>query len=449
VNATETAVSKRLYRAATVFSALFFLLAGLFLIWFWEIRGVRHLAANLLGTYLFVWAVVLVHCPAARRELHVRFALLTITLGLVGATLEALSLSGLVDYRILFGDTRAGWYHSDNLLDEELLFTRRPHLEVSGTGRGNISSVFCLPEKDFPTHTYNVQYDYNGFRNANDLETASIAVVGDSYIEAIAIPYEETFSQQLAQLSGEPVANLALSDYGPQQQLAVLRRFGLPLDPEVIVWAFYEGNDLNDIEDYDQALEQLRREGANTGGTARDRSFTKNALNAVYRLIDRCKPWSGARRYAGGFRAADGRELRMYFIDAPNPLEASELAALRRLREILAQAYELSAQGEARLVLLYIPAKYRVYESFLDLPTSSELADWGISDLPDRLETMVRDVSPDIGFVDLTAPFLAAAEQGAVLYRPDDTHWTPEGHRLAADALWTYLSRPEGVEIER
>jgi hypothetical protein len=228
-----------------------------------------------------------------------------------------------------------------------------------------------------------------------------------------------------------------------------LRRFAVPLDPNVIVWAFYESNDLNDIEDYEQAAEQLRKARRNANATARDRSFAKNALNAVYRLIDKCEPWPGAQRHVGEFRAADGRELQMYFIDAPAPLEAPELAALRQLREILARANELSAQSGARLVILYIPAKYRVYGSLLNLPASSELMEWSHSDLPARLETLVHEVSPEIGFVDLTPPFVSAAARGRVLYFADDTHWTPEAHRLAAEMLWTFLSQRESEEIER
>ena len=268
-------------------------------------------------------------------------------------------------------------------------------------------------------------------------------------MEAIRIPHEETLSQQVARLSGAPVANLALGGYGPQQQVAVLRRFALPLDPEVIVWAFYEGNDLKDIEETEQAAEQPWTGRPNTSPTARDRSFAKNALHMVYRLIDRCKPWPGAQRYVGEFRAADGLELQMYFIDAPAPLEAPELAALRRLREILARAHELAAQSGARLVILYVPTKYRVYGSFLDLPVSSELLEWSLSDLPVRLETLLREVSPEIGFVDLTLPFVSAAARGRVLYRTDDTHWTPEAHRLAAETLWTFLSHRDSEEIER
>ena len=446
----RTTVSNRIYRGASVLSALFFVLGGLLLIWFWEVRGVRHLAANLLGTYLLVWAVVLVHSHTSRCELHLRFALTTVALGLLGATLEAFSLTGLIDYQALFGNAEFGGRNHENVFfEEEQFHTRRPHLELSGTQQGNISTIFCLPADDFPTYPYDLRYDHNGFRNEDDLAAASIVVLGDSYMEAIRIPYEETLSRQVARLSGVPVANLALGGYGPQQQVAVLRRFALPLDPEVIVWAFYEGNDLKNIEDTEQAAEQLRTGRPNTSSTARDRSFAKNALHAVYRLIDKCKPWPGASRRVGEFRTADGRELQMYFIDGGRPLEATDLAALRRLREILARAHELSAESGTRLVVLYIPTKYRVYGSFLDLPVSSELLEWSHSDLPVRLETLVRQVSPEIGFVDLTLPFVSAAARGSVLYRADDTHWTPEAHQLAAETLWTFLSHGDGDEVER
>ena len=437
--------SSRVFRIASAVSALLFILCGLFILWIGDISGVRHLAAKIVATYLLFWAVAfLFSSGTARRELVVGFTLSALLLTILAALLEAPPLIGQLDSRKLFRTRiEAPWQKPENQFDEELLWRRRPFFEESGTAEGNISVSWCLPSALRSRYPYEVRYDGNGFRNEDNMTEAQIALVGDSYLEAADVPVQEILSSQLARLSGGPVANLGLGGYGPRQELILLRRFALPLDPDVIVWAFYEGNDLSDLEAYERFVRSLESGRLRATPTWRERSFARNALRALYGLLEGCKIWPGADRRVGVFRAADGRELRMYFLTKAHPLGPADLGALRSLGEVLARAYELSTQNGARLVILYVPMKYRVYGNFVDVPLASDLREWTNNDLPARVETLVREISPEIGFLDLTPPFVAGAGQGSVLYFADDTHWTAEGHRVAAEALWTYLSPQE------
>ena len=83
-----------------------------------------------------------------------------------------------------------------------------------------------------PSRTVVIRYDRNGFRNAKTLETAEVVVIGDSYVEGYLMSDEHLLTTHLSKLQGMSVANLGHSGYGPQQELAVLRRFGLPLKPK-------------------------------------------------------------------------------------------------------------------------------------------------------------------------------------------------------------------------
>jgi len=40
---------------------------------------------------------------------------------------------------------------------------------------------------------------------------------------------------------------------------------------------------------------------------------------------------------------------------------------------------------------------------------------------------MLKELAPEIDFIDLTLPLREAAAQGVLTYLPDDTHWTTEG----------------------
>ncbi|MGH7286809.1 MAG: SGNH/GDSL hydrolase family protein, partial [Myxococcota bacterium] len=82
--------------------------------------------------------------------------------------------------------------------------------------------------------------------------TLRIAVLGDSYAEAMQVDREATFwavaERELAQcpaLAGRAVEaiNFGVSSYGTSQQLETLRHFVWDYDPDVEVVAFLTGND--------------------------------------------------------------------------------------------------------------------------------------------------------------------------------------------------------------
>lgn len=81
-----------------------------------------------------------------------------------------------------------------------------------------------------------------------------IAVVGDSFAEAMQVPYEECFcsvaERELARcpLDGRrvQVLDFGVSGYGTGQELAALRQQVWRYAPDVVMLAFFAGNDLSD-----------------------------------------------------------------------------------------------------------------------------------------------------------------------------------------------------------
>jgi hypothetical protein len=61
-------------------------------------------------------------------------------------------------------------------------------------------------------------------------------------------------------------------------------------------------------------------------------------------------------------------------------------------------------------------------------------------DLPKRVESTISNVSRRIEYVDLTPVFRAEAARGELIYRPDDIHWAPGSHRLAAEITMEVLA---------
>jgi hypothetical protein len=307
-----------------------------------------------------------------------------------------------------------------------------------------------------PWKTYHCDLwlDGDGFRNPPGRSLANVVVVGDSFIEAAQVAEPELMTAQFARLTGCTTANLGRSGYGPQQELAVLRRYALGRRPRTCVWAFSEGNDLQDVIAYESYRRDLHwilqgRRAESLYG----RSLTRNALALVIRQWVRPEPRRPARPYSGRFVDHSGRELAMYFAtgvqhgDGDPPLPRERAPELDRVRAILAEAHALCQRNQIEFVVLFIPSKFRVYRSVCAFDPDSPCLSWPVDGLPDALAAVAAAVSPDVKFLDLTPGLQAEAAEGALLYFPDDPHWTAEGHRAAAGALARFLrfSRSRGA----
>jgi hypothetical protein len=83
--------------------------------------------------------------------------------------------------------------------------------------------------------------------------------------------------------------------------------------------------------------------------------------------------------------------------------------------------------------------KFRVFHSFCRFPQESKCRDRVVSDLPERLQKAVGSISSEIGYLDLTPALMDAVKGGTLPCYPDDEHWSPEGHKVAAETINDYL----------
>jgi len=293
-----------------------------------------------------------------RIEIAVRFLLSIVSVIFVFGLLELLALTKIVDFRLVLGTPMDPWEHPDNLLDTKLLHIHRPHLLVRW---GDIE----------------YQYDQYGFRNESDLETLDIVVIGDSMIEGWNVSAADLMTAQLAKQMHRSVANLGQSWYGPQQELEVLQRYGLTLHPKTVVWVFFEGNDLYDWYRYKNAT----RDWANFSKqfhSFRRRSFTRNSVHAVRRLVDAALQ----QKMTGLFKESSGRLTRLHFWDAGHYLSEADLRALEEMRSAFREAYRLCRANGARFLVVFVPTNFRVYKAFMQFDPKAQRLNWVINDLP-------------------------------------------------------------------
>ena len=126
---------------------------------------------------------------------------------------------------------------------------------------------------------------------------------------------------------------------------------------------------------------------------------------------------------------------RQWFGYAGRVLSTQDLAALEITGTILEKAYEICQRERIALVVVFAPTKFRVYADICCFEQDSDIQTWTINDLPQRLRDRVHKISDEIRFFDLTSPLQDAARDGPLLYYSDDSHWSPEGHAIAARSI--------------
>jgi hypothetical protein len=440
INERPVSSSSRIGRIVVLLVGLIWIVA-IACLWWTLTPMPSHLLSNLLASYLLVWGGIAIIGRRPGSEVRKRFALMTSAIGLTLAGIELPAMVGMVDYGRLFPSNQIRPLHSrSNIPDPDLLHRRPAYFHDAGWTKGDLIVSTFTRVSSAPAYHYDVSYDRNGFRNATDLNQAEIAVVGDSFIEGGLVAYDSLMTSVLGRLRKCTVANLGQSQYGPRQERVVLERYAAPLKPRVCVWAFFEGNDLGDIARYDlvKAHWPPRPEPRSMG----DRSFSRNALTAFIRVagLDKSRYLDFLKR-SGTIRTPAGTQERLFFLYPGLPLSADDRTALNKLETILGSASEFCEHEKIRLVVVFIPTKFRVYQDMCTFAVDSPCAGWIRNELPETLRSMVARISPGIGYLDLTGPFREQAATRPLLYFADDTHWSPEGHKLAAELIDKYLSQ--------
>jgi hypothetical protein len=398
-------------------------------------------AVALITTYVGVWAVAIV-VSRNSRVMGLRAAATTLTMVAVLLILELPAGLKWVHWTIVF----RSWlgegvdYGTAYVLDKELGFRRIPNLRWTARPTSDIEQAYGLPRS--LRHTITFTYDRWGYRNPTELQRADVVLIGDSYVEGWYVSDEQTVASRLAARLGRPVANLGVAGYGTMQELRVLQGDALRRSPRVVVWFFFEGNDLYDDQHFENTLlatAPRAEDGTpHPEGFARDhgwarRSFVLNAFRLIRRVSHPVVP-NRAPYWALLSRPGESAE-RIYFFDyAGVPWTEFEEERWGKAKISFEKGIGLARDHGIALLLVYIPIKFRVYREVIQLPLGSPLHQWNAwAALPGKFSEFCAAAS--VACLNLTDPFQRAVRDGVAVYPLTDTHLSPEGNALAAEEI--------------
>ncbi len=292
--------------------------------------------------------------------------------------------------------------------------------------------------------------------------TRRVVILGDSFTEALGVPYESSYPALMGPLlnkAGQPTEVVALgtSSYGTVHEYLVCKRQAVGLEPDLVVLQMC----WNDFWDNTRGLSYQGRgpwaalspEGrveVIPPTTGRD-SEMANATSSWQRVASWLK-WNSAigfrlarlleGRATGGAAYARNNSGRK---DAIDPRHDGRLALAKQLTCLLLREMRDICRGSRARFAVYINpstlpvgGKPLIYEANLrteDFVLDPEIERWLLADV---LQFCQREGLECVWSRDLFEP---ARRSGLQVTPPDDPHWNSVGHRLVAQDLAQHVAQ--------
>ncbi|HEY1050578.1 MAG TPA: hypothetical protein VGE39_12505 [Prosthecobacter sp.] len=358
------------------------------------------------------------------------------------AAAEGICRIAKVDFNQLTGasgDPREGYPLCLRLPDRplgDIYFTRAGPLTWTGKPLSSFlrikhgTDAAYADEKEFTAY-----YDADGFRNPPEQKDWQAVVVGDSFTECGALPFEDAFTTRAAAVSGLRIRNLGVCNTGTLSHLEYLRHFGKSPSCTDAVLAFYDGNDVLDTE---LELQDLARHRETGWRPSRVPEPQHSLLKTAYQVAKHVASPPQAFRYQNAWLTAGGRETPITIRQSPMPLDPETMtnAQEKLLEDRVREWADTCRQMGLRPWLLYIPANNRTYHGLVKFDTNADEASrqWQPGSLPEHLKQLCENHG--IRFADACPVLRQAAEKGTLVYNPIlDTHLNAEGARLVGELL--------------
>jgi hypothetical protein len=332
-----------------------------------------------------------------------------------------------------------------------------------------------------PSASAKAGFDAWGFRNPEVPKTADIVAVGDSHTFGNTAKMDESWPYVLGRLTARHVYNMGMGGYGPNQYFYLSNSKALTLNPNMIVWGLYMGDDFQNAYAITYGLRywaNLRKlpdqnvdadiwdPPAPTPSLLRKVRVWLSGHSVIYQLVFHASPGG---RLQGEAQIRNAAQLypgaaTSLTVPGKNILEAfrpgSMLSRLdqdnqdiregmRITFELIREMNEICQQRHIRFVVVVIPIKEEVFADYLEHNPKLPLGDVVDKLLPnDRLarqKTFEFLTESNIPYVD---PLPALKDSlGHELYARSatDMHPSKNGYRIIGESVFEACKRSPGL----
>jgi hypothetical protein len=294
--------------------------------------------------------------------------------------------------------------------------------------------------------------DEHGFHNPPGMwgkAPVDVIVVGDSFGQGWCVPSDQNFVAAIRHHYPSTLS-LAIEDSGPLETFATLQEYGPVLRPKMILWCFFEGNDLGDLirgtrtplllrylregfsqrlyerqGDIDWALmshlAEFQESGWPTSRRQEIAAVFSNPRN-LWTYIDRTVRLSTLRSRLGLIR---GKAETPNVSSADRRRQITELINL--LQEILVEARNAASAWGGQLHFVYLPSRD---------PYDPQ----GAGSHADRDRVLGAAKAAGLPIVDLHPAFMSVNDPLELFPFRVGYHYTREGHALVGETITRYLA---------
>jgi hypothetical protein len=278
--------------------------------------------------------------------------------------------------------------------------------------------------------------DRHGFNNPDDVWGArplDIAAVGDSFTHGYCVPPGTSFMDLIRQ-TDHATLNLGIAGNGPLLMFATLKEYLAPFEPKIVLWFYFEGNDLEDLrgELRSGLLRQYLTEGFEQHDLARQESVDAAISGELPHLAEtERRRFDNRRRNAGrgqlvAFAKLSALRERLSPIGDTDPasvaLEGDVETNMKVFQKILSLAKTRVSRWNGRLYFVYLP----------DWPRFANSRSVGV-EKRDEVLRVVRELGLDL--IDIVPSFAASTDPMSLFPFRGPGHYTERGHRLVAQEV--------------
>ena len=284
--------------------------------------------------------------------------------------------------------------------------------------------------------------DEHGFRNPSPWPSrADVVVVGDSIVFGFGVADDSVWTRLLAdRLPNHRLINLGLPGAAPQQFTRFYERFGIALNPDLLLFSLFPGNDLTDA----MAFEEWSAAGS-PGNYDQWRFFRGKLPHAAGGLIRRSYLHALVRETMKEFQTPfSGRTISLSgggrVLLTPRTLFRVAESAKPGHREFdlvlgaVELAKKLTHEHSTELLVVLFPSKEEVHLPLLGEPSPSLME-------PFAVELGRRGIP----YLDLTPYFQERARLGESLFFEIDGHPNEAGNRLTAEVVYDRLTQASPI----
>lgn len=317
-----------------------------------------------------------------------------------------------------------------------VLFHKDPEFDIRLVP-GLKEERYFFADGSYTVSTVSLGYQDMGFRGTHELDGRPYVVaLGDSHTFCTTVDDDQCWVSLLERMVHRPIANMALPGTGSVSHERVLRRYALPLKPQLILWQFTTNDPLDDYR-------LLRQDSSDTMVKRFKQwmyyhSMLYNILILVRQATDAFALGSGSLSQTV-YSTSDVRVVLTRENYSRADLWNTEyLAGWQLTEEALSRAQAETKDAGAKLVVVLLPYKEEVYleaaqRSFPDvrmLPLEEQASG--------RLTRFLE--ANHILYVDTTPELRRLAREGAQLYQVTDVHLNPYGNEAVARIVHEYLA---------